>query len=155
MFGFANGVTSTSSGMSFESAITIILTALAVMLALFAIGVAIMAVWGYYGFKDFVRDAAKKHVESAMDMKMKEYPEGAKVWEVLQAMVERTRALDRLQPQVVTSLETNSVAPASNIGIKQLNQYPGEETQNASNSTTPTAVDPRPDNSESSDKCPS
>jgi len=52
--------------MSFESAITIILTALAVMLAVVTIGIAGLAIWGYFGIRDSVKEMATKKVDDGV-----------------------------------------------------------------------------------------
>jgi Na+-transporting methylmalonyl-CoA/oxaloacetate decarboxylase gamma subunit len=137
------------SGMSFESAIIIILTALAIMLAILAIGIAVMAIWGYAGFKDFVREAAKKHVAEAMTTKMKEYPEGARVLEAMQQLIVKTDLLEKLQNQLVTAPASKNIESASKSTIQgtaegkatvtaagtvlaSIEPYPGEEPKNAS-----------------------
>jgi hypothetical protein len=136
--------------MTFESAITIILTALAVMLALLAIGIAALAIWGYAGLRDSVKDAATKHVTESMQEKLQEYPEASELRALVSKMETGLGFLNQIQNQIVTSPASNSVATASKSSIK-ISQYPGEETQNASDSTTPTASDSGPNNSQASD----
>lgn len=52
--------------MSFESAITIILTALGVMLAIVTLGIAGLAIWGYFGIRDSVKEMGTKKVDEAI-----------------------------------------------------------------------------------------
>ena len=133
--------------MSFESAITIILTALGVMLAVLAIGIAVAAIWGYAGFKEFVREAAKTHVGEAMAIKMKEYPEGAKILDAMRQLVQRADVLEQLQNQLVTTPEPKSVETPSNNAV-QIDKYPGEVQPNASDPRT--TADAGPNNSQTS-----
>ena len=125
--------------MSFESAIMIVLAALAVMLAALTIIVGIAAYWGYTGMKDTVKEVANKRVDEAMVAKMKEYPASKDVLEVFQQMKQRIDLLDKLQNQVVTSPpEPKVVETASNNAtvvdeeIAKPAVYPGEEATNAS-----------------------
>ena len=55
------------AGLSYEGFVTITLTALAVMLAVLAVGVAFLAIWGYAGFNDAVKKAVGEQVGPAMD----------------------------------------------------------------------------------------
>jgi MFS superfamily sulfate permease-like transporter len=133
--------------MSFENAITIILTALGVMLAVLAIGIAVAAIWGYAGFKEFVREAAKTHVAEAMATKMKEYPEGTKVLDAMRQLAQRADVLEQLQNQLVTKPEPKIVETPSDNAV-QIDKYPGE-VPNASDPRT--TADAGPDNSQTSD----
>jgi hypothetical protein len=157
------------SHMSFESAITIILTALAVMLAIMAIAIGVAAIWGYSGIKDTVKDAATKQVQAAMIVKLKEYPEAAEILDLLQRLKTGVEFMDQMQSEIIASPESNTVENASNHVIKgvatkaspvaqeniaEAEPYPGEEQPNVSNSRAGdnTADDihsanPRPDHS--------
>jgi hypothetical protein len=120
--------------MSFESAITIILTALAVMLAALAIGIGVVAVWGYIGLRDSVKAAAEEHVAKTMREKLKDYPEAAEFIR-LKTEIQQQLAL----ASQLTSPATEKVAPASNNEVQEQPQiaevapkYPGEEEPDAS-----------------------
>jgi hypothetical protein len=158
------------SHMSFESAITIILTALAVMLAIMAIVLGVAAIWGYSGIRDTVKDIATKKVDDAMLLKLKEYPAAAEILDLLQRLKTGVEFMDQMQGQIILSPAPNTVENASKYAIKgdvptvfpvgqepiaEAEPYPGEDKPNASSSganpdknTAPDRPDnPRPDHS--------
>lgn len=117
--------------VSYQEFISIILTALAVMLAVLAIGMAVLGVWGYLGFKDIVREAAKAHVSEAMAIKMQEYPGGAEVLESMKQLKEKADILEGIQNQLIAQPPPKPVASASNneVQVTPIDKYPGEEDQ--------------------------
>jgi hypothetical protein len=80
--------------MSFESAITIILTALAVMLAVVTIGIAALAIWGYIGLRDYLKEMADKRVDEAMTQALKKYPDAADMLKTMQRLRDQADFLD-------------------------------------------------------------
>jgi hypothetical protein len=150
--------------MSYESAITIILTALAVMLALVTIGIAGLAVWGYIGLRDSVKEAAAQHVVKTMELKLQEYPKAAGFVKLMAEMKAGVAYIDQLKNQVVADAEPKDVVNASKDVVQPhaaqsekksqqvsvIEKYPGEESLDASSSSPtsgPVKIDPGPDNS--------
>lgn len=136
--------------MPYESAITIILTALAVMLAVVTLGIAGLAIWGYFGIRDSVKDMATKKVDEAMQTVLKEYPPAADILKVLQHLGEQADLMDAIRNQVVTAPDPKLVATASKPVVQEerpetplesvaqqvtpIEKYPGEEGNDASRS---------------------
>jgi uncharacterized membrane protein YcjF (UPF0283 family) len=56
-----------SNGMTYQDLVTVILTALAVMIALLGLGVAILAVWGFTTFQKMAQDAARTYVSNDIE----------------------------------------------------------------------------------------
>ncbi len=136
--------------MPYESAITIILTALAVMLAVVTLGIAGLAIWGYFGIRDSVKDMATKKVDEAMQTVLKEYPPAADILKVLRRLGEQADLMDAIRNQVVTAPDPKLVATASKPVVQEerpetplesvaqqvtpIEKYPGEEGNDASRS---------------------
>jgi len=99
--------------LNYEAFLTLMLTALGVMVALFTIFVGLAAIWGYAGFRDVVRDMAKKEVADAVTETLKKYPDSADILRVLRRLEEQADLGDRLRNQAVTSPEPKTVAKAS------------------------------------------
>jgi hypothetical protein len=137
-------------GMSFESAITIILTALGVMLAVVTLGIGGLAIWGYFGIRDSVKDMATKKVDDAMAEALKKYPAAADMFKILQRLRDQADLMDQLRNQVVTSPDPKSVAitskpvvqgeqpetPLESVSqqVTPIEKYPGQEGKDASGS---------------------
>jgi hypothetical protein len=131
--------------MSFESAITIILTALGVMLAIVTLGIGGLAIWGYFGIRDSVKEMATKRVDEAMALAMKKYPDAADMLRVLERLRGQADFLDQVRNQAVTAPDPKLVAPASKPDIQEvvaetplesvrlqvtpIAKYPGEEAK--------------------------
>lgn len=109
--------------ISFDSYLSIMLTALGVMVATFAILVGLAAIWGYAGLKDYVREMAIKKVDEAMDAHLKKYPDATKMIATLERLREQADFIDRIRNQVVITPEPKSVANASKPVI-QVDQSP-------------------------------
>jgi len=127
----------TSSAMSYESLVTIVLAAFAVILAALTLGIGLFAIWGYAGLKESVRDAvikmATQTVTEKMELQLKAYPSAVEVQEIWQKINERADALGSLQSRVMASNTQAAVEgpPAPGIAIKP---YPGgEELPDAGN----------------------
>jgi hypothetical protein len=139
--------------MSFESAITIILTALAVILAAVTLGIGVLAIWGYFGIRDSVKDMATKKVDNAMAEALNKYPAAADMFRILKRLQDQADLRDQLRNQVVTSPDPKSVAIASKPVVQEepaetplesvsqqvtpIEKYPGEEGKDASGSGKP------------------
>lgn len=137
--------------MSFESAITIILTALGVMLAVVTLGIAGLAIWGYFGIRDSVRDMATKKVDEAMAKTLEKYPAAADILSLMERLRERADFLDQLRNQAVTAPEPKLVATASKPDVQgvvaetplesvaqqvtPIAKYPGEGAKNNASSS--------------------
>jgi hypothetical protein len=129
--------------MSFESAITIILTALGVMLAVVTLGIAGLAIWGYFGIRDSVKEMASKKVDEAVKEALNQYPDAADMLKVLKRLQEQANFLDQMRNQAVTVTEPKAVETTSKPVIKEavaetplesiekqatpIAKYPGEE----------------------------
>lgn len=143
MFQHILNTVSSVSHMSFETAITIILTALAVMIAVVTLGVAGLAIWGYFGIRDSVKEMATKKVDEAVTEALKKYPAAADVLEALQRLKDQATLMDQLRNQVVTVPDPKFVAIASKSVVQvegvdtplesvdqqvtPIDKYPGEE----------------------------
>jgi len=146
-----NPITPSGHTFSYDSYLSIMLTALGVMVATFAILVGLAAIWGYAGLKDHLRDIAAKQVSAATEDALKKYPNSADMFKVLQRLKDQADLNDALRNQAVTIPDPKSVATASKSVVQgerseiplesadqqvtQIEKYPGEEdTPNASNS---------------------
>lgn len=112
------------ASMSFESAITIILTALGVMLAVVTIGIAGLAIWGYLGIRDSVKDMATKRVDEAVQAALQKYPEAERMLKAVKRLEEQAELWDQARNQVLTGSEPLVVERAS----KPVVQEGGAET---------------------------
>jgi len=113
-------LTQAASGMSFETAITIVLAALGAILTALAIIIGIAAIWGWGGIKD----AAAKAATDAINAKMQEYPDPSTMLELVKRMEEIVGRWDAIQTTVVTDSSAKAVANASNIGVQQEGSVP-------------------------------
>ena len=105
--------------MSYEGFVTIVLTALAVMLAGIGLMIGIMAIWGYAEMRNFLRAAAERHVAKVMEDKLGQYPTPDELVEMY-------------KNQLVTNT-TNPVASASNTAVQEIvaPRYPDGEPADA------------------------
>lgn len=55
------------NGMTYQELVAIILTALGVMLAVLALGVALLAVWGFTTFQQMTKDTARDYVSNDIE----------------------------------------------------------------------------------------
>ena len=128
--------------MSFEGFVAIMLTALGIMLAVLAIGLAIAAIWGW----GEIKSTAAKAATGAIEKVMAEYPAPGRMLELASRMEEILGSWDNIQDKLVSGNAANQVAPASNTGVQQqapvAPPYPGEEAQNVS----PATANPEPHN---------
>ena len=141
--------------LNYDAYLTIMIMALGVMVAVFAIFVGLAAVWGYTGLKDVVRDMASREVKESISLTLKEYPSGGEIVELFQSLKTKADALDVLQNLLVTPLSAKTLEKASKPGIKEavasvappesteqqasgIESYPGEEQANvpSGNGTT-------------------
>jgi hypothetical protein len=118
--------------ISYDELISIVLTALAVMLAILGVGIGTLAIWGYVSLKQGLHDMATQHVAKAMENKLKEYPSADDLIQAIHNMI-------------VAHPATNQVAPASNAGVQEQpgdaqgseetvsEMYPGEEPRHGHN----------------------
>jgi hypothetical protein len=104
--------------MSYESAITIILTALAVMLAVVTLGIAALAIWGYIGLRDSLKETAAKRVDEAMMEALKKYPAAADMLKMMQRLGEQADFLDQVRNQIVIAPDPKIVETASKHSVQ-------------------------------------
>src|SRR5665213_754958 len=102
--------------MTYEVCIAIVLTALCAILAALAIGIGVLAVWGYSGIKE-VRNSIEKDVsqkaDAALVAKLSEYPEAESIISLFNRFKEQSEFMEQLRNQM-TGTESNNVAQASN-----------------------------------------
>jgi hypothetical protein len=136
---------------SFDAYLSIMLTALGVMVATFAILVGLAAIWGYAGLKDYLREMAQKQVDDAIQSTLKKYPEGADIFKALERLKQQADLLDQLRIQSVTGSEPKNVANASKPIVEEgvvetplesiekqatpIAKYPGEEEHHGDSSS--------------------
>jgi len=135
--------------MSFEGFVAIMLTALGIMLAVLAIGLAIAAIWGW----GEIKSTAAKAATGAIEKVMAEYPSPGRMLELASRMEEILGSWDNIQDKLVSGNAAKEVVPASNTEIQQqapvAPPYPGEGVQNVSIATTnPEPHDPGPHTAE-------
>jgi hypothetical protein len=106
--------------MSFESAITIILTALAVMLAAVTLGIGALAVWGYFGIRDSVKEMASKKVDEAVNEALKKYPAAADMLQIMERARAQADLFDQMRNQAVTAPEPKLVEIASKPDVEEV-----------------------------------
>jgi hypothetical protein len=115
--------------LNYDAFLTIMLTALGVMVALFAILVGLAAVWGYAGLRDVVGEMAKKEVASAVVETLQKYPDAARMVDVVERLERQAKFWDQLRNQSVTGPEPKSVAPASNGSVEKSVETPLESVE--------------------------
>lgn len=102
--------------MSYETCVTIVLTALCAMLAVLAIGIGALAFWGYSGIKQVRKsieaDVTKK-ADEALAAKLSEYPDATSIIQAFDQFKEQSVLMEQLRNQM-TPTESNSVAGTSN-----------------------------------------
>lgn len=118
-----------SHNLSYDVYVSIMLTALGVMIGTFAVVLALAAIWGYAGLKDSLREMAVKQVDAAMQDALKKYPPAADMFKALNEMRERKELYDRLRNQAVTAIEPKSVETASKPVIKGVGETPLESIE--------------------------
>jgi hypothetical protein len=114
-----HAVVDAAQHMSFESAITIILTALGVMLAVVTLGIAALAIWGYFGIRDSVKEMASKKVDEAMAEALKKYPVAADMLRIMKRLGDQADFLDQMRNQSVTAQEPKFVEMASKPDVQE------------------------------------
>lgn len=116
--------------ISYQEFLSILLTAVGVALALVAIELGVLAIWGYKG----LRRLANTRVAAAMDKKLREFPNAAeivKICEDIKKMYEEMKAMHETSAETLAQLQMQmnaNPAPAgaeSDEGISDT--YPGEE----------------------------
>ncbi len=137
--------------LSNDAYLSIMLTAVGVIVATFAIFVGLAAIWGYAGLKDTVRDMATKEVDKAVKNVLKKYPPAADMLRVMKRLQDQADLLDQLRNQAATERpEAKTVAPASKASVQggvaggpatpldsieqqttPIEEYPGEEDGHA------------------------
>ena len=79
--------------MTYETCVTIVLTALCAMLAILATGIGALAIWGYSGIKEVKRsiesDVTKK-ADAALAAKLSEYPAAESIIQVFHQFKEQS-----------------------------------------------------------------
>ncbi len=102
--------------MTYETCVTIVLTALCAMLAILAIGIGALAIWGYSGIqkvrKSIAADITTK-ADAALTAKLSEYPDAESIIQVFNRFKEQSELMEQLRNQM-TSPGSNSIAEASN-----------------------------------------
>ena len=102
--------------MTYETCVTIVLTALCAMLAILAIGIGALAVWGYSGIQEVRKSIAldvTTKADAALAAKLREYPDAESIIQVFNRFKEQSDLMEQLRNQM-TPPESNSVAEASN-----------------------------------------
>lgn len=94
--------------LSYDAYLSIMLTALGVMVATFAILVGLAAIWGYAGLKDYIREIAIKKVDHAVQEALKKYPAAADVLSTLEQLRKHAQFWDDITNKVVTGPEPGS-----------------------------------------------
>ena len=92
--------------------LTIVLTALGVMLTALAIGIGVAAIWGYQGIKDGATKAVMERAEKRLEERLQAYPEPRRVIELFETMQALHEQQKRLSTQLVTSERAKTVDPA-------------------------------------------
>jgi uncharacterized membrane protein len=105
--------------ISYDVYISIMLTALGVMVATFAILVGLAAVWGYAGLKDYLHETASKQVDAAIQDTLKKYPASADMLEALRQLKEQIKLWDEIRNQAVTVAAPKTVEIASKPVIQE------------------------------------
>lgn len=106
--------------MTYEGFITILLTALGVMLALLAIVIGVAAIWGYQGIKERATEDAKKAAEE----KLKEHIKSPEIKALIEEHI-RLRATEVAKEMVQRRIDApapEQPADAQNVAA----QYPQE-----------------------------
>jgi hypothetical protein len=127
------------------ASLTLVLAALAALLAVMTIIIGIAAVWGYFGIRDSVKDMAIKKVDDAMKEALEKYPNAADMLKTMQRLRDQADFLDQVRNQVVTAPEPKIVETASKQGVQRdiaetplesveqqvtpIAKYPGEESK--------------------------
>lgn len=156
--------------MNYEAFVTIVLTALAVMLAAIGIFLAVLAFVGYSSLKTELKQMAEKRIDAAMGEQFAGYPSAAELRDIQAKLNAFTNLLSEFQTEIVNEPEPNIVDAASNTAVQQVQPqeveaapatqsnipaYPGEEVGDARISTADTAPaepDTRPDHRQTPDQ---
>jgi hypothetical protein len=112
--------------MSPESLLTITLTSLCAILAALTIIIGVVAIYGYYGIKNSVIEAAEKKAEAIASDKMARYPPAEELRDVVDRL--KTYAADLLN----ATPEPQTTSSASNEGNTVGGEYPGQEGNHGS-----------------------
>jgi hypothetical protein len=134
---------SQNHNLNYDVYLSIMLTALGVMIATFAILVGLAAIWGYAGLRDYLREMAVRQVDAAVQESLKKYPAAADMIDALNQAKKQVEIWDQLRNQAVTAPEPKSVAIASKRSVQggvgetplesvekqatPIAKYPGEE----------------------------
>jgi hypothetical protein len=136
---------------SHDAYLSVMLTALGVMVATFGIMVGLAAIWGYAGLRDSLREMAVKQVDQAMAEGLKKYPDASDILSVLKRLQDHADLLDQMRNQAVTERpEAKTVETASKASVQEevagapatpldsveqqttpIEKYPGEENGHA------------------------
>lgn len=88
--------------------LTVLLTALGVMLALLALIIAGLAFWGFTGIKESLTKEVRENADQALQKKLKEYPAAAEMI----ALKQRVDSVEAIHDQIMAAGPI-PVAPAS------------------------------------------
>jgi type VI protein secretion system component VasK len=87
--------------------LTVVLTAMAVILAALAIGIGVFAIWGYLGIRDAVAKQVGEAADKALAEKLEKYPAAEDMLELKRRMEESFKITAQI------TVESNSIADAS------------------------------------------
>jgi hypothetical protein len=111
--------------MSYETFLTITLTALCAILAAMTIIIGVAAICGYYGIKNSVIEAAEKKAEKIASDKISEYPSPTEMREVIDSL--KVYAANLLNATPAGSNQPETLSSASDKGKTVGSEYPGQE----------------------------
>jgi hypothetical protein len=103
--------------MSYETCVTIVLTALCAMLAILALGIGALAIWGYAGIqelKNSLREEVKQKAADALATKLQEYPDAATIIQQFTILQSQSDTVAALRSQLASN-GSDIVAPASKL----------------------------------------
>lgn len=140
----ASAIAPSGHQINYDAYMSIMLTALGVMVATFAILVGLAAIWGYAGLRDHLQEMASTQVDKAIQEALKKYPESADMFSVLDRLKAQAAWLDQVQNQIAAQQpRTNVVENASKKGVQEGGGIsPATPIENAEQQTTPIAEYP-------------
>jgi hypothetical protein len=94
--------------MSYETCVTIVLTALCALLAALAIIIGGAAIWGYKGVIEALTNEVKEKADAALQEKLREYPAAAEMIDIRN----RLQVVELVRASITP--EPNGLAEASN-----------------------------------------
>ncbi|MGB8064806.1 MAG: hypothetical protein WCF26_23175 [Candidatus Sulfotelmatobacter sp.] len=89
------------------------------MLAVVTLGIAGLAIWGYFGIRDSVKEMASKKVDEAVREALEKYPAAADILEITERLRTQADLLDQMRNQSVTAPEPKSVEMASKPVVQE------------------------------------